>query len=161
MTPVGQIPFLTIEQEQWSYMVSLNRITSYTIYSYLLACCTCKINWRASFGVTLGTPYNLPEGLSWDDYVQFKHYIQEANLVHANQKKLEAIAEDLQKNAYEDLWVKLIMAALGICLVLWAILSQIQKIKNKAKSLCQQGGLTPSHSPSISHKYYNNYPVVT
>ena len=81
-------------------MVSLNRITSYTIYSSLLACCTCKINWRASLCVTLGTSYNLPAGLSRDDYVQFKRYLQGANLVHANQKKIEALAEDLQKNGY-------------------------------------------------------------
>ena len=59
--------------------------------------------------VTLGTSYNLPAGLGRDDYVQFKHYIQEANLVYTNRNKIEALAEDLRKNSYEDLWVKVIM----------------------------------------------------
>ena len=44
-----------------------------------------KINWRARIGVSIGSGSCKPTGgLGAEDYVQFKHYTEEANKVYMN-----------------------------------------------------------------------------
>ena len=48
-----------------------------------------------------------------EDYVQFKHYTEVANKVYMNQRKIDALAEDLKTNGDSDLCMKIIMGVIS------------------------------------------------
>ena len=70
-----------------------------------------------------------------EDYVQFKNYTEVANEVYMNQRKIDALAEDLKTNSDGDLCMKIIMGVLEARSILGALVNQIQRIKAKAKNL--------------------------
>ena len=73
------------------------------------------------------TSYNMPEGVGLSSYVRFDHILSEMQMTHQNQKKITAIAQELNKNTTNDFWMKMSLVATGTLFTVAAFLSQLKK----------------------------------
>ena len=87
-----------------------------------------------------------------NSYAQFQIVLEEMKMTQSNNKKLNALAEQLQKNTQEDFWVKLCLYAVGVLSIFGAIISQIQKLKALAKDSWTTKGTHQSLFPFTNHR---------
>ena len=92
-----------------------------------------RVDWRASFGLQLGSSYNLPDGVGLSSYVTFDHILFELKMSHQNEKKITALAQELSKNTASDFLMKMGLVVNGVLFIVAAFPSQLKKIKEIAK----------------------------
>ena len=103
---------------------------SIPIFSWVLVAVQSKLNWDINLKMR---NYDLPKGMSSNDYWTFESILTELKLAHQNKNLLDHMSSELTKNTNEDWWVRV-----G-CLITTAIasgaliLSRIKKLRDILK----------------------------
>ena len=99
-------------------------------FSWVLVAVQSKFAWDIK--LKMGN-YDLPKGMSPNDYVTFESILSELKMTHQNKNLLDHMSSELARNTNEDWWVRV-----G-CLITTAIasgaliLSRIKKIRDTLK----------------------------
>ena len=99
-------------------------------FSWVLVTVQSKFTWDINLKMR---NYDLPKGMSPNDYVTFESILTELKLAHQNKNLLDHMSSELTRNTNEDWWVRV-----G-CLITTAIasgaliLSRIKKLRDILK----------------------------
>ena len=77
--------------------------------------------------------YDLPKGMSPNDYVTFESILSELKMTHQNQHRIDHVSSELARNSSEDWWVRIGCVITSAIATGALILSKIKKIRETLK----------------------------